>query len=92
MHSSTEAEIIEKINGIFCETFEIAPDRLVPEARIFEDLGLDSLDAVDLLASLQTALGVRLRDSDRIRSVRTLADVYALVLEVKREMETETKK
>jgi len=92
MHSPTEADIIEKVNDVFSETFEIAPDRLVPEARVFEDLGLDSLDAVDLVASLQTTLGVRLRDSDRIRSVRTLADVYALVLEVKREMETETKK
>jgi len=89
MHAPTEAEIVEKVNEIFCETFEIAPDRLVPEARVFEDLGLDSLDAVDLVAALQTALGVRLRDSDRVRSVRTLADVYALVLAVKREMETE---
>ena len=87
MQSLTEAQVIEKVNEIFCETFEIAPDRLVPEVRVFEDLGLDSLDAVDLVAALQTALGVRLRDSERVRTVRTLADVYALVLAVKNETE-----
>ena len=87
MQSLTEEQVIEKVNEIFCETFEIAPARLVPEVRVFEDLGLDSLDAVDLVAALQTALGVRLRDSERVRTVRTLADVYALVLAVKNETE-----
>lgn len=89
MNAADEAQVIAKVNQIFGETFELDSSRLVPQARVFEDLGLDSLDAVDLVAALQTAFGVRLRDNERVRTVRTLADVYALVLEVKREMETE---
>jgi len=45
----TEQEIIEKTNKVFEESFEIAKERLVPQAHIFTDLGLDSLDIVDLI-------------------------------------------
>ena len=44
----TEAEIIETTNKVFSESFELENSQLTPDARIFEDLGLDSLDIVDL--------------------------------------------
>ena len=85
MKKMTGREIIETVNGLFCEVFELGAERLAPDAKLFEELGLDSLDAVDLVAGLQEKFGVSLRNDERVRAVRTLADVYALVKAVQDE-------
>jgi acyl carrier protein len=71
-----DSELIQAVNEILTDSFEIAPERLTPQAEIFADLGLDSLDMVDLAASLQRRFGVSIRDNDRIRSIRTMQDIY----------------
>lgn len=71
-----DSELIQAVNEILTDSFEIAPERLTPQAGIFADLGLDSLDMVDLAASLQRRFGVSIRDNDRIRSIRTMQDLY----------------
>lgn len=60
------------------ELFEVAPGKVVPEARLFEDLDLDSIDAVDLLVRLQGLVGRRIR-AEEFRSVRTVQDVVDCV-------------
>jgi acyl carrier protein len=75
----TREEIEKTINHVFEESFEIETERLVPEANIFLDLGLDSLDTVDLVVAIQKKFGVQVRDDERVRSIRTLADVYQFI-------------
>jgi acyl carrier protein len=75
----TREEIVTTINSVFEESFEIQPERLVPEANIFLDLGLDSLDTVDLVVAIQRKFGVQIRDDERVRSIRTLGDVYQFI-------------
>ena len=53
----------------------------IPEAKLFEELGLDSLDAVDMLVYLEENLGVKV-EGERLAKIRTLQDVYQLVAEV----------
>ena len=77
----TKQEIIEKVNKVFEESFEIEKDRLLPEANIFLDLGLDSLDIVDLMVALQKSFEVNLRNEESIRNIRTLEDIYKFILE-----------
>lgn len=72
----TDSELIQAVNEVLVDSFEIAPERLTPEARIFDDLGLDSLDMVDLAASLQKKLGVSIQDDERTRSIRSVQDLY----------------
>lgn len=79
----TEQEIIEKTNSVFEESFEIERERLVPDAHIFTDLGLDSLDIVDLIVALQNSFGVKIRTDEKVREIRTLADVYRFIGSVK---------
>lgn len=86
MKRLTEQEIIDTVNGIFSEVFEIEAARLTPDARLFDDLGMDSLDAVDMVANLQERFDVSLRNDERIRAVRTLGDVYALVKTIQDEL------
>jgi acyl carrier protein len=75
----TREEIVTTINTVFEDSFEIEPERLVPEANIFLDLGLDSLDTVDLVVAIQKKFGVQVRDDERVRSIRTLGDVYTFI-------------
>jgi acyl carrier protein len=80
-----DQEIINKINRVFEESFEIEKERLVPEAHIFTDLGLDSLDIVDLVVALQNAFGVKIRNEEKIRDIRTLQDLYQFISSLKNE-------
>lgn len=84
----TEQEIIDITNRVFEESFEIEKDRLKPEAHIFNDLGLDSLDIVDLIVALQKSFGVQIRSEERVRDIRTLQDVYRFIIEIKGEKES----
>ena len=81
----TEQEIIEKTNKVFEESFEIEKERLVPQAHIFTDLGLDSLDIVDLIVALQNTFGVKIRNEEKVRDIRTLQDISQFISSIKDE-------
>ena len=81
----TEREIAKMVNEILEEYFEIERERLLPEMNIFEDLELDSLDIVDLVVAMQKKFNVRIRDDERIKSIRTLEDIYRFVLALQKE-------
>ncbi|MBR4416043.1 MAG: hypothetical protein IKZ84_05145 [Victivallales bacterium] len=72
-------KIIQLINKIFVDKFELDPADLTPEKKIFEDLELDSLDIVDLITGLQHTFQIPLRDNKDLLQIRTLQDVYDLV-------------
>lgn len=74
----TDIEILERIRAIFSENFAIEPARVTPEAHLFDDLDLDSIDAVDLAIKLQEMTGRRIKP-DEFKSVRTVGDVIAAV-------------
>ena len=84
----TRDEIVAATNAVFAEAFEIEPERLVHGANIFQDLGLDSLDIVDLVVALQKRFAVQIRDDARIRGIRTLGDVHDFIEAVRRERST----
>lgn len=80
-----DQEIIKMTNEVFIECFELEADELKPEANIFMDLGLDSLDIVDLVVALQQKFGVKIRNDERVRDVRTLGDIYKFIESLKGE-------
>ena len=79
-------EIIAQVNEVFVEEFEIDAEALTPEAQIFQELGLDSLDIVDLIVALQKKFGVNFRSDERIREIRSLNDLYEFVAALKGEL------
>lgn len=70
-------EIRSLVDSILVEEFEVEPDALEP-TRPLADMGLDSLDGVDLVVALEKAFRVRIPEQEA-RSIRTLADIYARV-------------
>jgi len=81
----TNEEIVSLTNQVFVESFEIAPERLQPQAHIFTDFGLDSLDVVDLVVALQQKFGVKIRSDERVRGIRTLQDIYGFIASIQNE-------
>ena len=81
----TRDRLIELINQIFVDQFELEPEELTPEKRIFEDFALDSLYIVDLITGLQRKFGISLRDNKDVQQIRTLQDIYDLVEKLARD-------
>lgn len=72
-------EIRQQVIAVIAEEFELDPAKLTPEATLYDDLGLDSLDAVDLVVALEKAFTIKLANEEAVRSVRTMADLFQLV-------------
>jgi len=70
----TRQELFDALSNIVSQTFEISADRITPESRLYEDLDIDSIDAVDLIVKLKPLVGKRLRP-DAFKAVRTVDDV-----------------
>ena len=70
----TKDEIFRRIVTILQDTFEIDPARVKLDARLYDDLEIDSIDAVDLIVQLKPLVGKRL-EPEAFKSVRTVADV-----------------
>lgn len=60
------------------ELFELDSDRVRPDARLIEDLDLDSLDAFDLAVKVEEVTGIAF-DENQIRELRTVEDVLAAI-------------
>jgi acyl carrier protein len=70
----TKDDIFARIVTILHETFDIDAAAVTPAARLYDDLEIDSIDAVDLIVQLKPLVGKRLQP-DAFKSVRTVQDV-----------------
>src|SRR6476620_6062930 len=57
----TQTQILSRLRELLADTFEIDPSRVTPEADLYRDLDLDSIDAVDLAIKLQEMTGKRIK-------------------------------
>ncbi|MBI5017238.1 MAG: acyl carrier protein [Deltaproteobacteria bacterium] len=83
----TDPEIVDLIDATISEEFEIDRTEMTPDATLFDALGMDSLDIVDLVVALEKAFGFKIRDEKSIRTIRTLGDIHAFVIQKKRQLE-----
>jgi acyl carrier protein len=75
----SEEQVHLRVTQIMAEEFELKPESLKPDATLYEDLGLDSLDAVDMVVALEKAFKMKMTDEEAVRAVRTLGDLFELV-------------
>ncbi len=75
----TYETIVATVNNAFAEEFEVEPEKLVPEAHIKDDLGLDSLDIVDMIIVLEQAFNFKLTDRSSIANITTLGELYDFI-------------
>ena len=71
-----EAVLIE-VRKVLMEEFEVEESLINPEANFYEDLGLDSLDAIDLIVTLNNFYNIEVEptESEEIRTVQNLIEI-----------------
>ncbi|MFP2409549.1 acyl carrier protein [Enterobacter ludwigii] len=81
----TEQETIyQEVCELLATLFELDPQVITPEARLYEDLDLDSIDAVDMIVHLQKKTGTKIKP-ETFKSVRTVQDVVDAVAQLLRD-------
>ena len=70
----TKQEIYKQVTDILVNDFDCKIENLKPESKLFEDLDLDSIDAVDLIVRLQKSIEVRVNPED-FKQISTIQDV-----------------
>ncbi|MBA3827672.1 MAG: acyl carrier protein [Taibaiella sp.] len=73
-----EREIIEKINNIFVEEFEVNAEQISPDASLKETLDLDSLDYIDLVVLTEVNFGCKVKPED-FNNIKTFQDFYQYI-------------
>lgn len=80
----TKEQIFTELKGMMVKLFELDPEDIKLESTLFEELELDSIDAVDVIVMLQKRTGKKMSPED-FKAVRTVGDVvdaiYRLVNE-----------
>ena len=74
----TRAEVSKKITSSLSDLFEVDPEAISESALLYEDLDIDSIDAVDLIIELKSYTGKNV-DPEDFSSVRTVGDVVNIV-------------
>jgi acyl carrier protein len=70
-------QLVAQVNNIFVDLFEIETDSLSPEANLYTDLKMDSIDAIDLVISFERMFELKV-DPSELKSIRTLHDIHEL--------------
>ncbi|MFN7702584.1 MAG: acyl carrier protein [Deltaproteobacteria bacterium] len=71
-------EVLERIVEILSDSFEIEKSKIQPESTLYEELDLDSIDAIDIFTQLREVTGRR-PDPAEARNVRTVAELIDFV-------------
>ena len=78
-----DESIRQQVVEVIAEEFELDPEELTPDATLYDDLGLDSLDAVDLVVAMEKSFGVKLANEEAVKAVRTMGDLFDLIISLK---------
>lgn len=76
----TNEEIIAKTNEALVEEFELEEHVMAPGALLYEDLGLDSLDAVDMVVLFEQRFGIKIGKDPAVVNIKTLGELHTYVI------------
>ena len=79
-----QTAVYQEVTSLLVKLFEVDPAAITPEARLYEDLELDSIDAVDMIVQLQKKTGKKIKPEE-FKAVRTVQDVVDAVAQLLRD-------
>ena len=74
-------EILTQINIVMERLFELDKSELLPQAKLYEDLDIDSIDAVDLLIELKRFSGVDI-SPEKFKDAKTIQDLVDIIADL----------
>ena len=72
-------EVFKKVSEYLITKFEIPPGKINPKAHLFKDLEMDSIDALDWFAAMQSQFGLPIIEKE-LKMIRTVQDVVDYVV------------
>lgn len=85
-----QEELFLEVRTSMAELFELNPEDIKPDSCLVEDLDLDSIDAVDMIVSLQKKTGKRIKPEE-FQAVKTVQDVVDVLERLMAEQQKEQK-
>lgn len=74
-----EEEILSLVITYLTKEFEVDREKIHPAANLFTELGLDSIDALDWFAAMESQIGLPIVEGE-LKKIRTVQDVVNYVL------------
>lgn len=72
-------EVFKKVSQFLVTQFQIPPENIKPQAHLFKDLELDSIDALDWFAAMESEIGLPIIEKE-LKLIRTVQDVVDYVV------------
>lgn len=76
---SQREEILTQLQDVISDFFEIDKEDIIESAHLYEDLDLDSIDAIDLVVKVQNMIGKKVK-ADDFKNARTVGEVVDIVI------------
>ncbi|MBN2401609.1 MAG: acyl carrier protein [Spirochaetes bacterium] len=72
-------EIYKLVQSYLINDFEVPEEKITPEANLFENLQLDSIDALDMIATLESEYNLKVNEEE-LKKIRTVQDIVNYIL------------
>lgn len=72
-------EVYDKVTEYLTSQFKIPPEKITPQAHLFKDLELDSIDALDWFAAMESQIGLPIVEKE-LKMIKTVQDVVDYVV------------
>ncbi len=76
--TAMQAENFSRLKDLLAKEFDAEPDAISPDARLAEDLDIDSIDAIDMIVRLKEITGKKV-PPERFKEVRTVGDIVEVL-------------
>lgn len=75
--------MLEKIKKLIAKELNIVTDKITPESKLSEDLDVDSLDAIELIMTLEEEFGISIPDNEA-QKFKTVGDIITFIEKTKK--------
>lgn len=77
---TSKKEVFSKVQQVLVELFELEESSIVPQARLYEDLDIDSIDAVEMMIELKKFSSKKITP-EQFKHVKTLQDFVDVLVD-----------
>jgi len=88
VNAMSNDEIYNWVVDLLAEMFELDKSDLTPQSNLYSDLGIDSIDAIDLVVKLKQLTGKRM-EPQVFKSIRTISDIVEALVNLSADVSSE---
>ncbi len=74
-----EKKLTQQVIEVIADTLSVKKEAIGEDTNLVEELGVDSLDMVDLILAMEQEFGIEIKDEDITPDIKTVRDIVALL-------------